>query len=71
MLNEPQREFIEFVLSNYVEHGVDELDDQKLDTILNSKFGSTNAAEEELGDVVQIRDMFISFQQHLYSEVAA
>ena len=69
-LNKAQREFIEFVLRNYVKEGVDELDDSKLSTVLNAKYGGSHATPQELGDVDQIRSIFINFQQHLYSRTA-
>ncbi len=67
-LDKAQREFIEFVLRNYVQEGVDELDDSKLSTVLNAKYGSNHAAQKELGKIEQIRSVFIDFQQHLYKQ---
>ena len=66
-LNEQQREFVRYVLQNYVEDGVDELDDKKLGTILQAKYGSFSDAQKELGTINEIRTTFIDFQQHLYS----
>ena len=67
-LNKAQREFIKFVLRNYVQEGVDELDVSKLSTVLNAKYGSIHAAQQELGNVEQIQSVFIDFQQHLYKQ---
>ena len=70
LLSEEQREFVTHVLSNYIEVGVDELDDSKLSTVLTAKYGSPAAAQEELGTVEDIRNTFINFQQHLYQNTA-
>lgn len=67
LLTEKQREFVSFVLRNYVSDGVDELDVEKLSTVLTAKYGSLNAAQRELGDVQAIRSTFVDFQQHLYA----
>ena len=67
-LNLEQREFVEYVLKNYVDVGVDELDISKLSTILDAKYGSSDAAIKKLGTVLEIRNTFIGFQQKLYDE---
>ena len=71
LLNQKQREFVEYVLRNYVDVGVDELDISKLSTVLTAKYGSINAAQEQLGSVQDIQKTFIDFQQYLYKEIAA
>lgn len=68
MLNAEQKEFISYVLRNYVDVGVDELDVSKLSTVLTAKYGSIHAAQEALGNVQSIQSTFIEFQQHLYKE---
>ena len=68
ILNSQQREFIDFVLSNYVKNGIDELDDRNLGTIITNKYRSITDAEQELGNTDEIRDVFIKFQEHLYLE---
>jgi type I restriction enzyme R subunit len=70
ILNEKQREFILFVLAKYVESGVEELDQDKLPTLLQNKYQSLEDAKVELGDVKDIRDLFTEFQKHLYEGVA-
>jgi type I restriction enzyme R subunit len=70
-LNDKQREFISFVLSNYVQDGIDELDITKLSSILSSKYGSPFEGQRVLGDINDIKRVFIDFQQHLYNEKAA
>jgi len=71
LLNEKQKEFIEFVLSKYVETGVDELDQEKLPILLTNKYQSLEDAKEVLGEVANISKLFIEFQQHLYKQKAA
>ena len=67
-LNGEQKEFIEFVLSNYIKEGVDELDDSKLGKLITLKYKSNTDAERVLGDLGEIRNVFIDFQKHLYIE---
>ena len=66
-LNERQRDFIEFILRNYVQDGVDELDISKLSSSLTSKYGSVFEGQKQLGDVDEIKRVFVEFQQHLYT----
>ena len=70
-LNEKQRDFIGFVLRNYVQDGVDELDMGKLSTMLTSKYGGVHAAQQALGNVEDIQKIFVDFQQQLYKENVA
>ena len=70
-LNSKQREFVEYVLRNYINIGVDELDVGKLSTVLTAKYGSIDEAQQELGTVEEIRRTFEDFQQQLYADVAA
>ena len=67
LLNQKQREFVEYVLRNYVNIGVDELDVGKLSTVLTAKYGSIHAAQQALGTVQDIQKTFVEFQQHLYA----
>lgn len=71
LLNEKQRDFIGFILRNYVQDGVDELDIAKLSTIIKSKYGGIPEAETALGNVDQISKMFVDFQRHLYEQKTA
>ena len=68
MLNADQREFVEYVLGNYVNVGVDELDDTKLDTVLMAKYESLDAASKKLGTVKEIQQTFIGLQENLYKD---
>lgn len=71
LLNDQQKEFITFVLSKYIETGVDELDQEKLPILLTNKYQSLEDAKEILGDVANISRLFIEFQEHLYKQKAA
>jgi type I restriction enzyme R subunit len=71
LLNDKQREFIAFVLSKYIETGVDELDQEKLPILLTNKYHSLEDAKEILGDVANISKLFIEFQEHLYNQKVA
>ena len=71
LLDNNQKEFIEFVLSKYIETGVEELDQEKLPILLTNKYQSLEDAKEILGDVANISRLFIDFQQHLYKQKAA
>jgi type I restriction enzyme R subunit len=66
LLNDKQKEFIEFVLNKYVEAGISELDQEKLPILLQTKYQSLEDAMEILGDVKNISSLFIEFQKHLY-----
>jgi type I restriction enzyme R subunit len=71
LLNDQQKEFITFVLSKYIETGVDELDQEKLPILLSNKYQSLEDAKEILGDVANISRLFIEFQEHLYKQHVA
>ena len=61
-----QQEFIDFVLSHYIQQGVGELDQEKLPHLLELKYHTVADAAAILGGVAQIRDVFIGFQGYLY-----
>jgi type I restriction enzyme R subunit len=71
LLNDQQKEFISFVLSKYIETGVDELDQEKLPILLTNKYQSLEDAKEILGDVANISRLFIEFQEYLYQQKIA
>jgi type I restriction enzyme R subunit len=70
-LNSKQKGFLEFVLSKYIETGVEELDQEKLPDLLKLKYQAISDAEDALGGVDAIRTTFIDFQKYLYEEVVA
>jgi len=70
--DQKQQEFLDFVLDQYVEEGVWELDDQKLPSLLELKYLSTSDGIKKLGgDSKSIRDNFIDLQKHLYESLVA
>lgn len=71
LLNDKQKEFIEFVLSKYIETGVEELDQEKLPVLLTNKYQSFEDAGAQLGDLSKVRELFIDFQKHLYQRGTA
>jgi type I restriction enzyme, R subunit len=66
LLDNRQKEFIEFVLSKYIEAGVEELGQEKLPILLKNKYQSLEDAKEVLGNVQDISSLFLGFQKHLY-----
>lgn len=66
-LDTNQKEFVEFVLSKYIENGFEELDEEKLPVLLNLKYQAIADAVRILGGVERIRDTFLGFQKVLYS----
>lgn len=71
LLNRRQKDFLEFVLSKYIETGVDELDQEKLPSLLELKYHSVSDAIEMLGEAETISRKFVEFQKHLYEVKAA
>ena len=67
-LNAKERAFIGYVLQNYVDDGVDELDHSRISNVLEAKYGSISTAEQQLGDLGSIRQTFIKFQAQLYKK---
>ena len=68
--NAPQQKFLNFVLKQYVDIGVSELDDAKLPDLLELKYHAIADAKKELGDIPSIRNTFIGFQEYLYVDRA-
>jgi type I restriction enzyme, R subunit len=69
-LDAKQKEFLEFVLSKYIETGVEELDQEKLPDLLKLKYHEISDAAAVLGGTDRIRQMFIAFQKYLYEKAA-
>ena len=61
-----EQQFLDFVLSQYIQEGVGELDQAKLPDLLELKYQGVSDAAAELGSVAGIRDVFIGFQRYLY-----
>jgi type I restriction enzyme R subunit len=69
--NPKQQAFLDFVLSHYVNVGVEELNADKLNPLLLLKYrDSIRDAVADLGAPAQIREVFIGFQKFLYVPAA-
>ena len=67
--NARQRVFLDFVLSQYVTVGVEELDQAKLTPLLRLKYHDSIAdAVADLGMPEEIGKVFVGFQKYLYEE---
>jgi type I restriction enzyme, R subunit len=66
-LDDNQKEFLEFVLSKYIEIGIEELDQEKLPDLLKIKYYAINDATKLLGGVNRIRNTFFNFQKYLFA----
>ena len=71
--NSKQQMFLEFVLSQYVKVGVQELDKEKLSPLLKLKYNNAIAdAVADLGKPEEIGKLFAGFQRYPYQdEIAA
>ena len=62
----PEVEFLDFILSQYVEEGETELEPEKLPRLLQLKYGAAQEAIQRLGRPETIRETFRGFQRGLY-----
>jgi type I restriction enzyme R subunit len=70
--NSKQQIFLDFVLSHYVNVGVEELDQEKLTPLLRLKYHDSIAdAVADLGRPEEIGSVFAGFQKYLYQHAAA
>ena len=65
---EDEKLFLKFVLGEYVDHGVEELDVGKLPELLQLKYGGMNEAVSVFGAPARINEMFVGFQRLLYTK---
>ena len=71
LFNSKQQVFLDFVLSHYIQVGVEELDQAKLRPLLSLKYhDSISDAIADLGQPVEIAQVFTGFQKYLYTEPA-
>ena len=66
-LNEDQSAFIKFLIERYLDEGVESINENNLATLLTLKFESITKAEEVLGGIRSIKNLFLNFQNNLYS----
>ena len=59
-------EFVDFLVDQYTQSGVEELDEEKLSTLLEIKYKSVNDGIRILGGIPNARDVFFNFQRNLY-----
>ena len=67
---EKQRVFLDFVLSHYIQVGVEELDHEKLTPLLTLKYHTLPDAVANLGRPDEISRLFTGFQKYLYQQQA-
>jgi len=65
-LSDKQRAFVAFVLAQYVNQGVDELDAEKLSPLLKLRYRALPDAFAQLGRPEEVRDLFLGMQRYLY-----
>ena len=63
-----KQEFLDFVLKQYVDNGIKELDDARLKDLLLVKYDAIDDAKKSIGDIKTIRETFIGFQKYLYED---
>ena len=68
-INGQQLAFVDFVLAQYVGHGVEQLDQDKLSPLLRLRYRALDDAFAELGKPDDVRRLFVGFQRHLYAQL--
>ena len=66
-LNAKQKDFVDFVLQQYIQQGYGELSMENLPELIKLKYGTINDAKEQLGPLGEISKVFIDFQKDLYA----
>jgi type I restriction enzyme R subunit len=61
-----QQEFIDFILSKYIDDGVHELATTKMRSLIELKYNTISDAAIEFGSPKAIRETFVGFQKYLY-----
>jgi len=65
---DPQKNFLDFVLTQYVKLGFTELDAEKPHPLIKVRYGdSVTDALQDLGDAKTVHSLFIDMQQRLYA----
>jgi type I restriction enzyme R subunit len=65
-LTENQQAFVEFLADQYEARGVDELEESRLERLLEAKYTNVIHGIKILGGVEVVRSLFLSFQSNLY-----
>jgi type I restriction enzyme R subunit len=66
-VTDKQAAFIEFLLSHYVDRGIDELGSSRLKLLLELRYGATQNAFSELGQPEKVRALFLEAQRRLFT----
>lgn len=62
-----QKEFLDFILSQYVEEGHTELASDKLPLLMELRYGGVNDAVNKLGNPDSVRESFENLQKKIYA----
>ncbi len=65
-----KQDFLKFVLKKYIDNGVVELSQNKLPDLLKLQYGGVDDATTQLGELNDIKQVFIDFQKYLYQNIA-
>jgi len=65
-LTENQKSFIDFLADQYEARGVDELEESRLERLLEAKYSNVVDGISKLGGVDAVRQLFLNFQTNLY-----
>ena len=57
------------MLAQYVSQGVEELDRDKLGSLLQLKYHTIDDALAHLGEASEVSETFVGFQQYLYQDI--
>jgi type I restriction enzyme R subunit len=66
-VSDKQGAFIEFLLAQYVDRGIDELASSRLKLLLELRYGDTQNAFAEIGQPEKVRALFLEAQRGLFS----
>ena len=66
-INEQSNSSSTSVIERYLDDGVESINESNLATLLNLKYKSISKAEEVLGEIQSIKNLFLNFQNNLYS----
>ncbi len=69
--DDKQQAFLDFVLTQYVNTGIEELKPERLPVLIDLKYQGIHDATVELGDALRIRETFIGFQKYLFHKQAS
>jgi type I restriction enzyme R subunit len=65
-LTENQKTFVEFLADQYEARGVDELEESRLERLLEAKYSNVIEGINVLGGAEIVRNIFLNFQMNLY-----